>query len=496
MSEQNKEIQVDQSDDASVTDPSEQTNSGTPGKSRAERLLVRKMDFFILPMLATSFLVAYLDRNNLGNARIMTLQKDLRMTDGQFYNCLMLFFVGYCVFMLPANLLLRVIGPHRQLGGASILLGVCVFVMSAARNWKTIAGVRVLIGASEAFIQSLVLYTNVWYKRDEVATRGAVYYSAATISGSFSGLLAYGVEKNLTGVHGKAGWQWLFIIEGAIAVGLGLLVWIILPGFPDQMKNKKKFPFTDKEVALAIDRSLVYNTPESKVQPRQILIAFKDARLYLFSLITGSLGLGVASLSSFLPSFIRAFGFSPLNTQLFSVIPYACATATMIVVNILSDRTGLKGYFLMGTLGLSCVGYIILLTVTNVPVLIFGTCLVSSGVFPSVVLLVAWVGINIAGYTKRATVYAISQVFSQCLSMIGTQIYKKSPRYIEGHCIVLALLVTGLILTVTAQAIMRIKNRGKERVKAEYASRNEIHPHMEKSLEEVYDDHIAFRYIL
>ncbi|OQU95986.1 hypothetical protein CLAIMM_02131 [Cladophialophora immunda] len=475
MSEQNKEIQVDQSEDASVTDPSEQTNSGTPGKSRAERLLVRKMDFFILPMLATSFLVAYLDRNNLGNARIMTLQKDLRMTDGQFYNCLMLFFVGYCVFMLPANLLLRVIGPHRQLGGASILLGVCVFVMSAARNWKTIAGVRVLIGASEAFIQSLVLYTNVWYKRDEVAL-GELFITP---------LRQY-----------LAPLVWLFIIEGAIAVGLGLLVWIILPGFPDQMKNKKKFPFTDKEVALAIDRSLVYNTPESKVQPRQILIAFKDARLYLFSLITGSLGLGVASLSSFLPSFIRAFGFSPLNTQLFSVIPYACATATMIVVNILSDRTGLKGYFLMGTLGLSCVGYIILLTVTNVPVLIFGTCLVSSGVFPSVVLLVAWVGINIAGYTKRATVYAISQVFSQCLSMIGTQIYKKSPRYIEGHCIVLALLVTGLILTVTAQAIMRIKNRGKERVKAEYASRNEIHPHMEKSLEEVYDDHIAFRYIL
>jgi MFS family permease len=83
----------------------------------------------------------------------------------------------------------------------------------------------------------------------------AAYYSAATLSGAFSGLIAYGVQKNLDGVGGRRNWQWLFIIEGTLAIGVGIIFWLLLPPYPDQIKNDKHWLFKPEEIALARDRA-------------------------------------------------------------------------------------------------------------------------------------------------------------------------------------------------------------------------------------------------
>lgn len=83
----------------------------------------------------------------------------------------------------------------------------------------------------------------------------AAYYSASTLSGAFSGLIAYGVQTHLDGVGGRRNWQWLFIIEGTLALGVGIIFWLLLPPYPDQIKNDKHYLFTPEEVALARDRA-------------------------------------------------------------------------------------------------------------------------------------------------------------------------------------------------------------------------------------------------
>ena len=185
-----------------------------------------------------------------------------------------------------------------------------------------------------------------------------------------------------------------------------------------------------------------------------------------------------------------------VRTQLFSVIPYACAFVTVIAVSWVSDRVNKKGVFLIGTLSVACIGYIILLTNVSVRVKIFATCLVTSGLYPSVILLVAWLGMNTAGFTKRGTTWAMAEISGQCFSIMGTHVYTDPPRYIKGHSVVLGLMLFALLNAVALLLWMKHLNQKKERVDNEYRERGELHPHLSRSLEEEYDFHQSFRYIL
>ena len=169
---------------------------------------------------------------------------------------------------------------------------------------------------------------------------------------------------------------------------------------------------------------------------------------------------------------------------------------TLVAVNIISDRFNRKGPFLIGCLAVVCVGYIILIAVESVHVKIFATCLVASGVYPSVILLVAWLGINTGGYTKRATTWAGCEILAQVLSIAGTHVYTDPPRYIKGHSIMLGMMIISISAACINMYLFARANKQKDRIEREHLDRGETHLHMGKTLEEVQDDHISFRYIL
>lgn len=185
--------------------------------------------------------------------------------------------------MFPTNILVRYIQPQRMIGSSIVIFGVLVLCLSAAKSYDSVLAIRILNGCFQCSVQAFGTYTPYWYQRNEVATRAgeselpfgickyvhcklpsqhlgtdsnlAAYYSAATLSGAFSGLIAYGVEINLDGVAGRRNWQWLFIIEGALAVGVGIAFWLLLPPFPDQIKTTKHWLFSSEEIALAKERA-------------------------------------------------------------------------------------------------------------------------------------------------------------------------------------------------------------------------------------------------
>jgi MFS family permease len=143
--------------------------------------------------------------------------------------------------------------------------------MSEANNYATIVATRILIGAAQSFTQNSGIYNSFWYTRREIATRGgesnpsqhrepslighaALIFSTATLSGAFSGLIAYAIGEDLAH-SSRSPWSWLFLIEGVIAVFVGVLVIIFLPAFPDRMKNGKNWLFTRDEINLALERT-------------------------------------------------------------------------------------------------------------------------------------------------------------------------------------------------------------------------------------------------
>ncbi|KAL7901868.1 MFS general substrate transporter [Trichoderma sp. SZMC 28014] len=470
-------------------------HAGSHNKSKEERRLVLKIDCLIVPLSALLYFVAYLDRNSIGNAAILGMKIDLGLTQYQWSTCLSMFFVGYIILLLPGNVLLGKLRPNLQLGGTALAFGALLAIMSAAQNYATVLSLRVLIGGTQAFMQGLSVYFTLWYKRDELATRGAFVYLAATISGAFSGLIAYGVGISLTAdTTGRTSWRWLFIIEGSMAMAVGLAICLLLPQSPDKLK-RKHWLFASADIEIAKGRSASYNTVGFGIKFEQIWIALLDPKAWAFAVINAGLGLGISSVGLFLPTFIKALGFSVERTQLFSVIPYACA-AFVLPISIYSDHINRKGPFLIFTLALSCIGYIVLLNNVSKAGKIVAACIITSGLYPSVVILQAWLTGNMAGFTKRATSWAMAEIFSQVFSIMGSYVYDSPPRFIKGHAIVLGFLLTAILMCVFLTWWMRRENARKEVELGKHESEGTVHPHKTRSLEEEQDRHVDFRYVL
>ena len=239
---------------------------------------------------------------------------------------------------------------------------------------------------------------------------------------------------------------------------------------------------------------IAQNSEGATFRSHQIWMAFKDPKVYLGSILIGAQGVGIGAFSVFLPTFIKEFGFSILQTQLYSMIPYAFALVSMISLSFLADRIGRKGLLTIACLSITCIGLIMLLCVTNKVALVAGACFVAGGAYPGLVIGIAFTIPTQGGYTKRATAVWITQVFVQLFSIMASQVYRSPPRFFLGHGVALGIYVLAIICTLTLIAILTTANRSKEQRKREYESRREVDPLAQRSIEELGDFHPLYIY--
>lgn len=178
------------------------------------------------------------------------------------------------------------------------------------------------------------------------------------------------------------------------------------------------------------------------------------------------------------------------------MIPYAFATVSLLAVCFFSDHINTKGPVLFACVATSAAGYILLIATTNKVALIAGTCLVSAGLYPGIILTVAWITINHGGYTKRSTAFAMAQISGQSCSIIGTQVYRNPPRYIAGHATLLGFFCLALCAIVCNWFWMRRENRRRDERAEEFRRTGTKDAEAEKSVDELLDYHPEFRYIL
>ncbi|ETN39953.1 uncharacterized protein HMPREF1541_06180 [Cyphellophora europaea CBS 101466] len=466
---------------------------------KAQRRLVLKLDLIILPLLALSIMMGYLDRGNIGNARLLGMAHDLKLSEQQYLNCVMMFFLGYMLIELPAGMALRYIQPRYVFATALISFGLFSTLITVS-GYAGIMVLRVLIGLGEAFVNNAYLYVSLYYMQNELSLRtgkfNAAVYSMTPVAGAFSGLLAYGVGTGLEGAHDIPSWRWLFIIEGAATIGFGFIVLALLPGLPETVAAKGSFLFPhEQERALIMQRlRMSQNTSHAGFQKHQVVMAFKDPKLYLGALLLAPVGIGIGAFNVFLPTFVNQFGFDRLHSQLISIIPYACALISMIFISWLSDRLGRKALVCICSFAVGMIGFIILITATGKVVLLVGACLVAIGTYPGLVIGIAWTLTVHGGYTKKATFMWASQVMIQTYSIIATQVYRSPPRFFLGHGIALGLYVLGITSAMTLWYLVSRQNRMREARRLEFEQKGEVDPDMEKSFEELGDFHPGWRY--
>ncbi|KAI8881543.1 MFS general substrate transporter [Backusella circina FSU 941] len=457
-----------------------------------EKRLVRKIDLRIIPWVSVLYLLLSLDRNNIGNARLGTLEADLGLVGNQYYTALTIFFAGYVIFHIPSNLMIKRIKPSQWISGTMVLWGICSICQAATHNAAGLTACRFWLGAFETGVgPSTPLFLSFWYQREELATRVAIYFGSSTVAGAFAGAIAYGVLGNLSGVHGIAGWRWLFIVEAVPTIALGLLSFIVLPNMPSNAGSW----LTDKERQVAIQRTKQSgNTDAKRFDKKQFLAALIDYKIWLAVTIYSGLNVALASFAIFIPTIIRDLGFSSLNAQLLSIPPYVVAACLVFIISWNSDRTLQRGYHIIAVCCLGIVGYIFLLASNNVGLRYTGAILIACGVYPIIPLTLSWVSNNQLGHTKRAMAVGMTSMIAQCFSMVGTQVYKTqdAPRYIRGH--VTCVVFLGLA-AASATLLRFLLNRENKRRDREYGV-PESTDMSKYDIQDIYDKHPQFRYTL
>ncbi|WP_334053257.1 MFS transporter [Burkholderia cepacia] len=299
--------------------------------SPAHQALYRKLNWRLLPFLLLCYTFAYLDRVNIGFAKL-SMQSDLGISDAVYGLGAGIFFLGYVLFEIPSNLLLPRIGARKTISRIMVLWGLTSAGMMFVHNEATFYGMRFLLGVFEAgFAPGMIFYLTYWYGQRRMAGVMAVVMLAGPIGGAFGSPLSAWLMTGLSGVHGLAGWQWMFIVEGLPCVLLGALALKVLSDRPADAAW-----LTDDE-----KRLLAAELHAPGAGHHSFGQVLRDPRVYLLAFAYFTIICGIYAVSFWLPSILKADGVTDtMQIGLYSMIPYVCAAIAMIVIGRRSDRRG------------------------------------------------------------------------------------------------------------------------------------------------------------
>ncbi|ROV94274.1 hypothetical protein VMCG_08639 [Cytospora schulzeri] len=377
------------------------TSAETPNiSSAAERALLWKQDQRIVPLSAAIYFLCYLDRSNIGNAKILNssthddLMSETGMTNYQYTITLMVFLVAYGLFEIPSNVLLKKLRPSRWIAILMFGWGACSMGLSGAHNYGTVVGVRFLLGFFEAgLFPGLVYYLTFWYKSDERSIRVAFILASATLAGAFGGAIAYGVG-HMNQARDISAWRWLFIIEGAPSCLSALFVLFFLPDYPETVKW-----LSQEERALALRRLQVEGSKgllESKWWD-DASATLVDWRLWGHYAVYFGISTPFSSLSLFTPSITAGLGYEDLQAQLMTVPPYAVAYVVQILVSWSADRFNSRGMHSAAMATVGACGFLASAALPADAYLHRYGCLIiaATGAFACIPPLLGWLSSNI-----------------------------------------------------------------------------------------------------
>jgi D-galactonate transporter len=336
--------------------------------------LYTKVALRLLPLLFLCYVTAYLDRINVGFAKLQ-MQSDLGLSDSVYGFASGIFFFGYLLFEVPSNLLLEKIGARlwiaRIMISWGIISGMTLFVNSAA----SFHALRFLLGFAEAgFFPGIILYLTYWFPSSRRAQIVAWFMTAIAVTGVIGNPLSGWILHKFSGFAGLRGWQMLFLVEALPAIIIGVCVPFVLPN------GIRSARWLTEEEKKALEANIV---AENAVKDRLPLFrVLLEPKLLVLSLIYFCNSLGLYGIGFWLPQIIKNTGVNdPLDVGLLSAIPYGFAAVAMVVLGRSSDRANeRRWHYFFGSL-VGCAGLVIVGTFSqNTWLTMTGVTLSSIGV--------------------------------------------------------------------------------------------------------------------
>ncbi|KAI8307932.1 hypothetical protein K4K59_010496 [Colletotrichum sp. SAR11_240] len=426
-----------------------------------EKALVKKIDLFLMPTIWLMYLLSYMDRTNIGNAKIAGMADDIGLSSSQYSIVLVVFFIGYVLFEPPSNMILVRTRPSLYLPFIMALWGVLTCIMSVVKEYHHLIVLRVFVGIMESgFAPGILLIISSWYRRGEQSRRFAVFMSAAILSGAFGGLLAGAITSGLEGAHGIRGWRWLFIVEGVATIGWAGISAFILLDFP---ATSTRLTPREREIAVARlqeDNVTVRNADEKLGKGKSFMLALRDWRTWGF--IFGYMVIvGSSTLSYFYPTLVHGLGFtSTVQAQYMTVPIYAFAFVCTAITGYFGDKIpDHRGLVIAAWLAFSMITSIIVCVVYNFTARYVLLVLMAAGLWASNAMSLSFASSTFGSMDAevRAIALALMNALGNLAQIYGAYLFPTddAPKYPMGFGVISGMLGFGTVVYVIMHILVR-----------------------------------------
>lgn len=347
------------------------------GETTFEARTYAKVSRRLIPFLMLCYLGAYLDRVNVGFAKLQMLN-ELRFSETIYGLGAGIFFLGYFLFEVPSNLVLHRVGARKWLARIMLTWAAISASFVFVKTPTAFYALRFLLGMAEAgFAPGVILYMTYWFPAARRAKALSLFFMAIPLAGIVGGPLSGWIMHSLQGAWAMSGWKWLFLLEAVPSLVLGVAILLYL----DDGIAKAKW-LSDTEKAL-LARNIAADN-QQKATHGSVKAFLRDRRLWLMATIYFCVVLGQYGLTFWLPTIVRKAGVAdPLWVGLFTAIPYVCAIVALPLIGASADRRRERRFHLAVPMLVSAAGFAALPALGSVGAAIVCLCVASMGILSS-----------------------------------------------------------------------------------------------------------------
>ncbi|KAI1826777.1 MFS general substrate transporter [Xylaria intraflava] len=428
----------------------------------AERKLRNKLDYMVVPIVSILYLFCFIDRANIGNARLAGLEKDLGLKGYDYNTVLSIFYISYILFEVPSNLACKWIGPGWFLPAITLGFGISSLGTAFVHNRAAACGVRFILGIFEAgMMPGISYYMSRWYRRSELAFRLSLFIVMAPLAGAFGGLLASGI-LTLDHFGGLHSWRMIFGIEGIITIGLAIISFFTIT---DRPETARWLTQEEKDLAIARVKSerMAQTSLLDKPDKSKLWLGFWNPMVLSTSFVFLLNNITVQGLAFFAPTIVSTIypTKSTIQQQLYTVPPYALGAVFVIAISFASWRFDRRSIFIIITAPLTMLGYILFLASQEARVRYAAAFFTAISCFALGPLTNAQISAVVVGDTSRSIAIGTNVMFGNIGGLIATWSYLPfdGPDYKIGNGLNLAAASLILIVSVLQLVWMNADNK-------------------------------------
>ncbi|OBU00453.2 hypothetical protein VE01_01472 [Pseudogymnoascus verrucosus] len=430
-----------------------------------ERAVVRKFDKRLVLFVALLYMLSFLDRSNIGNARIAGMDVDLNLHSDQYEWILTSFYITYIMFEWM-SLLWKIIPAHIYVSVIVMSWGIIASLQALSTSFVTSIILRLLLGIGEAGFTGIPYFLSFFYRKEELALRTGLFISAAPLATSFASALAWAILK--LGENGPiAPWRLLFLVEGFPSVIVSVIAWHVIPDGPAKAKY---LTARERKVArLRLRRRQGGAATKGGLKWREVLETILDPKAYLTAFMFFFTNMAFSSMPVFLPIIIRSMGHSSVVSQALSAPPYLMSFFIVILTAYLSDRVQSRSTFIIFHALFSCSGYLVLALAERFGLGVWWRYAAiypaAIGFFSVITIVITWTINNQESESKQGAGFAMLQLVGQCGPLVGTRLYPDvdAPYYTRGMAGCAGAMVVVAALAVILRFYLSRKNRNNEK---------------------------------